>query len=328
MKDKNLLAVIAVVSFVLLLVIFWYFRQERQESLHPGYSGRVEAETVHFTSKVAGRVAAIHAEEGELLPAGSIILKLHFPELEARMNQAEGAIAAARANHEMAVNGATEFDLGRAQASLDAAEAQYDLAERSAERISAMFSDSLIAAQDYDEVMARYRAASAEKEAAALQLADLQAGTRSEQISMAEAELQRALAAREELRALYEEHEQRTDKRLMVESVNLQMGELAPSGYTLVSGYLPDEVHIRVSMPESETGKFPNGKRVKATLTATDEELELEVTSRRALPGYAVRSTAYPHSSFDEQWFEVRLHPVADGAQKIPGNGAQVIIHL
>lgn len=328
MKDKTLLAIITAVSFTLLLVILWFFMRQQEAPQHPGYSGRIVAETVHFTSKVSGRVATLHVEEGQLVPADSPLLELHFPELEAKIQQAEEAVAGARAHHEMALNGATEYDLGRSRAQVEAAQAEYELVRRSADRLTAMYSDSLIAAQEYDEMMARYQAASARKKAARLQLLDLESGTRPEQIRMARAKVQRATAALQELLGLYEERRVHTDKAIKIESVNLQPGELAPSGYTLISGYRPDEVYVRMSIPEGELGQFPNGRKVTGRLAATGREIELKVESSRVLPGYAVRSTAYPHSSFDEQWFEVRLRPAGSAVGSVPGNGAQVTLHL
>ncbi|AXJ01188.1 HlyD family secretion protein [Cyclonatronum proteinivorum] len=327
MKDLKLLALIGAVSLLLMAVIAWFAIQQRAQPLQPGYPARVVAETLHFTTKVPGRVLEVHAHEGQLMPAGSLLMTLDFPELEAKISQAEGAVGAAQAQYELALNGPSAFDTGRARASLEAAEAQYQLAKRSLDRISALYSDSLIAAQDFDEMQARYQAAAAQKQAAALLFEDLMAGTRQEKISMAQGDLQRTEATLHELRGLYEERFIRTADAVHIESVNLRRGELAPQGYTLISGYLPDQVYIRLSVPESELSHFQEGVSIHGKISANGAEGQFRVLSRRVLPGYAVRSAAFPNSSFEEQWFEIRMRPDTALLEQLPGNGAQVILY-
>jgi HlyD family secretion protein len=59
---------------------------------------------------------------------GDTLAVIDVPEIAARLDQARGAVASARAQYEMARSGATELRPASCQAQIDAAQAQYDYA--------------------------------------------------------------------------------------------------------------------------------------------------------------------------------------------------------
>ncbi len=327
MKTKPLLISVAAFSVLLISVIVLLARSQASVPVQPGYEGRIVAEQIHLSAKVPGRVKTIHVSEGMQVKQDDLLAEFDLPELRAKRNQATGALQSARAQYEMAINGATSYDRARAQASLDAARAQYDLAYRSMDRLSAMYSDSLIAAQQFEEMEANYKSAAAQLRAAQIVTNNLKSGTRHEKIAMARGDMIRAESALEEVEALLEDAVIRAPRNMMVESVSLKESELAPAGLTIVSGYAPDDVYVRLTAPESELSRFRNGTLLNGTILATGEMLPLRVVSTRALPAYATRSTAYPNHTFDENWYEIRLGISSDKQPEVFANGMSVVIH-
>lgn len=326
MNDKKLLITITIISLIIISSVFFFAFKESEQGRSPGHDGRIVAEKIHLSSKIPGRLSELYIDEGDTAEKGKLLARLDVPELIAKKEQAQAAADAAQAQFDMAKNGATVFDVARAKSSLEAATAQYSLALKSKERLEAMYSDSLIAAQEYDEMITKYRAAKAQQDASKTLLDDLKSGTREEKIRMAESDLRRALAALKEVESLLEDQNIVAPRAMIIESISLKTDELAPAGYTIISGYSPAEIYARFSMPESEIVTFRVGSIHEAKLVATSEKFSLQVQSIRKLPTYATRSSAYPARSFDEKWFEVRMVPVDDEPVPVISNGQSVVI--
>lgn len=87
-------------------------------------NGRVEADLVDVSTRLAGRVATIAVQEGDLVVAGEAIAVMDTAELEAQKARAEAAVASADAAVAVAVAG-----LARAEATLALARSELDRAE-------------------------------------------------------------------------------------------------------------------------------------------------------------------------------------------------------
>ena len=91
----------------------WWFTH-RAPPLPPGIAwsnGRLEADEIDISTKFAGRIAAVLADEGDIVRAGQVVARMDTRDLaaslqqaEAQMTQAEHNIAAARAELEQAMS--------------------------------------------------------------------------------------------------------------------------------------------------------------------------------------------------------------------------------
>ena len=72
---------------------------------------------------VGGRVAEVHVAVGDVVEAAQPLLSLDGRTAQAQLEQAQAALAAAQANHDLLVAGAASGDLRQAQASVDGAKA-------------------------------------------------------------------------------------------------------------------------------------------------------------------------------------------------------------
>jgi RND family efflux transporter MFP subunit len=107
-----------------------------QDSL--SVTGTVEARTVVVAAKVPGRVEAVHADNGDDVTAGQVLVHLESEELAARVDEATAALAAAQAREAQAEaalavqRAAAAARLSQAEAELAAARAQRDKAHAGA----------------------------------------------------------------------------------------------------------------------------------------------------------------------------------------------------
>lgn len=89
-------------------------------------SGTVEAEIIAITTETGGRIIAMHADEGDLVDRGDVLIELDTSLLRANQNQLEAAVTTARANlAEVTAPPRTE-DVAMAEAKLQQAKAARD----------------------------------------------------------------------------------------------------------------------------------------------------------------------------------------------------------
>ena len=79
--------------------------------------------------EVSGRVSHIHVSEGDHVQAGDRLLSLETDSLQTRVDQARAALKAARAQHEMLPDGASDEQEDQAQAQVEQAQAALDSAQ-------------------------------------------------------------------------------------------------------------------------------------------------------------------------------------------------------
>ena len=140
--------------------------------------GKVEREQVTVVTKVPGKIAEILVEEGNFVRAGDTLAILSIPEVDAKEEQAKGALQSADAQYNMAVKGATKGQLVQLQAKVDGLKEQYEFAKKSIGRLEALLQDSLIPQQKYDETYAKYQGARNQYLAAQAEMAEARGGAR------------------------------------------------------------------------------------------------------------------------------------------------------
>ncbi|MFP5433277.1 MAG: biotin/lipoyl-binding protein, partial [Alphaproteobacteria bacterium] len=90
-RKRKLLPLIAFLVVVILGLGLWLAYRPVPDQLQ----GMVEARELRITSKVSARITAFHVEEGQPVKTGQLLYTLDSPEVEARSEQAGGALAAA-----------------------------------------------------------------------------------------------------------------------------------------------------------------------------------------------------------------------------------------
>ena len=273
--------------------------------------GKIERDQIAVTTKIPGKIQKILVEAGQNVHKGDTLVILELPEVDAKAIQAEGALSAAQAQYEMAVKGATDGQMKQLHAKVDGLKEQYDFAQKSLDRMNNLLRDSLISQQKYDEVYAKYQGAKNQYLAGQAELADVQHGARIEQQRMALGQKERALGAVDEVNVAAKERYILAPQDMSIENINLQVGELAMAGYSLVSGYINDGTFFRVTIPESKIKDFVKGQNKTLIIPYLEnKEVQAKVETIKPLSSYANISTAYPDFEEQETLFEVHLKPV------------------
>jgi len=185
------------------------------------YSGTVETREIQIGSKVGGRVIAVPVEEGQVIKAGTSLVRFECDELKAQrvqaqasldqaqadldkmqrgnrpeeIDQAEATAKAQREAYEAAQHGPRRQEIDQAQAEFSAATADASNAEVFYQRMEKLVATDTISKQQFDDAKNKRDAAAQRAESARQRLALLQAGTRVEDLNAAKARYQQAEAA-------------------------------------------------------------------------------------------------------------------------------------
>jgi HlyD family secretion protein len=266
---------VALVLILSTLVVLRIRRQAAAESGPPGGSGEIEGIEVNLSARIAARIVALHAREGDAVKRGALIVTLDCADPEAQLADAEARVAAARAQLEasrsssVAARKEREASTSQSRASraqADALAAQRDLARRTAERYERMADAAAEAARDES----RSQAASLGHQADA---ARAQAAASSEQASAAEAsiaaaeaqvvataaQLRAAEAARDRARILVDECLVVAPRDAVVEDLPHEPGELVLAGSTLATLVDLSEVRATFYLPNAEISAVRDG---------------------------------------------------------------------
>ena len=276
------------------------------------FRGKVKFETISVSSKLAGRVSKIYVEEGQTVKKGDTLALLDIPEVNAKIIQADGAVTAAKGQLNMAYNGATVEQLNQINGQIDAGKAQLNFAQESYNRLQAMYKDSLVSLQQFDEVKMKRDMAQAQVAALEAKRNEVSKSARTEQIDQAKGQLTRAIGAKEEVLTAANEQFVIAPADMSIETISLEEGELLTPGYALFNGYKKDSVYFRFTIPESKVYDFEVGEPLTLINPFTKEEIDTKIVVIKQLAQYADITSTAPLYELSESIYELKAVPNSD----------------
>lgn len=228
-------------------------------------AGTIEARTVEVGSLVGGRVAAVEVDEGSEVEAGQLLVVLEPDLVDRRLDGQRARVAQAEAELELALEGPRDEALRRARI-------EWEAAKTDLRRLEALFADGVTDEQRRD--------AAAVREATAREtVEELERGSRNQEIAAARAavDVQRAEVAHLERQRA--ELEVRAPAAGRVESIDLRPGDLVGPNQPVASILEPDELWVRVYVPEPSLGRVAIGQAA---------ELRVDTFAERTFAGRVV----------------------------------------
>ncbi|HSD08317.1 HlyD family secretion protein [Flavobacterium sp.] len=278
--------------------------------------GKVENEQLAVVSKIPGKIIKILVKEGDFVKKGDTLAILDIPEVDAKKSQAEGAVISAKAQYSMALKGATDNQIKQLEAKKTGLKEQYEFAQKSINRLSNMLKDSLVSQQTFDETFAKYQGAQAQYNAVLAEIDEAKKGARIEQQTMALGQQDRAYGALQEVESANKERFVIAPQDMSIETITLNLGELALPGYTLFNGYISNSTYFRFTVQESQLSGFKKGQEITINIPNSDRKIKGKITIIKQLGSYGNISTAYPDYELQESLFEVKITPINSSEAK------------
>ena len=154
--------------------------------------GELLSDRVEITAEFAEPITGIAVPEGEPVTAGQTLLTLNTERAEARLRDAEAALAEATARRDELLRGPRSEQIAAARASVEGAEQELAFRRSELQRIREIHERGLAAADLLDRAVAAHDAAVADRKQKRARLEELLAGTTVEELAQAE----QAVAAR------------------------------------------------------------------------------------------------------------------------------------
>ncbi len=272
-------------------------------------TGMIEATEYDVASKIPGRVASMTVREGEEVIVGQELFRLSDREVRAKVAQAQGVVDAARAQFDMALNGARPEQLEMVERKTEASRSLFELAEATLDRMQALHRDELISDQQLDVTLQKYQAALAGLAAADAELSMVREGTRSEEQRMARGQYDRALQTLEEAESYLAESTGLAPATGIVTRLYAEIGELVATGYPVLSILDPDDAWAELNLPETELNHIRVGDTLSGTIRGLGQSVEFRVENIAAMADFANWRAQDDRGTFEVRSFTVTLRP-------------------
>jgi HlyD family secretion protein len=215
-------------------------------------SGTIETDEVRVASRYGGRVENFLAREGDNLKAGQLIMELGAPELAARRNQIGAQLAEFEA-------GPRKEELDAAKHDWEAVEAELDQARADAKRAEELFAQKTISQTEREQTATRARSLERNSAAAKSRYELLVAGTRSERIAQARAQLAEIDTQLKEMKIF-------APSDSVLEVLSVKVGDVLAANREVATLLLPEHLWVRVYVPEPWLGHIQLGETVKVSV--------------------------------------------------------------
>ncbi|WP_180020753.1 MULTISPECIES: HlyD family secretion protein [unclassified Acinetobacter] len=307
-KSALIKLVIGIVLVLLLALIafgLWKSYQPKQVELQ----GRVEAETIHISTKVPSRIEEIYVHDGEKVQAGQALVRLTSPELDAKKQQALAALQSAQALQSTAERGSQQENIDSLYANWQSLKAQQQLAQTTYQRGQNLYKEGVISRQRRDEMQAAAVSAAQMTEASYQQYARAKRGSTPQQQSSADAQVKIAQAALAEANALEAETKLFAPSNGTISKTYGKVSELVAMGVPVVSLIQDDSLWISLNVREDQYAQVYQLKTMQGFIPALNKSAEFKIDHIEAEGEFATIKTTRQTGGYDIRSFKVQLKP-------------------
>lgn len=262
MNSKKVIVPLIVIS-VILAGIFagWKVYQ----SQHPPYLtlyGNVDIRSVNMSFRVAGRLAALDVDEGDVIKSGEPLGLLDNAPFQIAVRQAQANVDAAQAQYDLMIAGYRDEEIAQVAAQVESAQSAYDYAQSFYQRQQGMWATHAVSANDLQNAHVTREQAKATLTAAKDKLRQYRSGNRPQEIAQALAVLQQVNAelAQAQLNLTDTTLLAPADGTILVRSV--EPGTLLNAGSTVLTLALTRPVWVRAYVSEAHLGQAQPGREV------------------------------------------------------------------
>lgn len=271
MEQRRIPRVVLLVLATLLIVglasWFWGLMRSHKAPTELVLYGNVDIRQVELAFNGQERIATMSAREGERVHKGQLLATLDRQRLEYTVAQAKAQAAAQQEIVARLEAGSRPEEIRQAKSAVQAAEADANIAERTARRLASLVASSAVSRQQADEAAASAKLTKARLQEAREALKLALAGPRQEDIAAAKATLQAYEAA------LGLAEKQLTDANLyapvdgVIQDRLLEPGDMASPSRPVYTVALDESLWVRTYVSVPDLGKVRLGM---AALVSTD----------------------------------------------------------
>ncbi|MVX64278.1 HlyD family efflux transporter periplasmic adaptor subunit [Clostridium chromiireducens] len=230
---------------------------------------------VNVASKISARVSDISVNVGAVVNQGDTVIKLDTQDLQAQVDQAQAAVNTANANLANAMNSTRPEQIAQAQAALDSAKATYDVAKKNYDRTKALTDAGAATEVQLETAKQQLTSAESGQKSAEEQLEMLENGATETSIDVCKAQVQQAEEALKTAQIVLNNGTITAPISGKVTLKNINKGEIASPGSTLISISNPDTLCVNAYAPLNIIKDLKEGQAVTVKVSGIkDSEFE------------------------------------------------------
>ena len=304
--NNILLAVLGFIAVVVVVGLLGFFLLGRSPEI---IQGEVEVSEYRISSKVPGRILELRVKEGDYVHVGDTLAILDAPEVQAKKTQAQSAQDAAAAMSDMAQAGARQEQVSGAYQLWQQAKAGLEIAQKTYDRVQRLYDEGVMTAQKRDEAFANFKALQAQEKAAKSQYDMAVNGARQQEKRAAQAQVNRARGAVQEVQSYIRETVQISNVEGEVSSIYPKVGELIGTGSPIMSIAVMSDLWGTFNVREDKLNGLKVGDTFTAFVPAFSKELKMKVFYIKDEGSYAVWKATKASGQYDLKTFEVKARP-------------------
>ncbi len=247
--------------------------------------GQLESDRIELVAEFSELITSIDVTEGDVLDVGAIVMRQDSARIDIRIEESKANIRRIEAILAEQLSGPRAETIDAARANLSAAQIERSYRENELNRLAGLRERSLTSAESVDSAQNLLNAAVARTELVSAQLAELEAGTRQEQIDQTNGQLEQARAQLASLQL---------DKRRLtiisttggiVDSLPFELGERPRQGDVVAVLLSGDQPYARLYIPEPMRVQIRVGSQLQiavdglpGTLTGTVRRVASEAS--------------------------------------------------
>lgn len=284
--------------------------------------GSIETKEIDINSKLAGKIEEIKVSEGDKVKKGDVLIILEGKtylakreQAQAAVKAAEGQVKAAEAAKQAALAQAQKARNGTRSQELAQAKAAYDLAEKTYNRIKALYESGACSQATYDEAYSNYEVYRQKYEEAKQGAREEDKSAANASVSQAESaieaykgQLNQAQGVLDEINTYIEDTVIRAPIDGTVTSINVEEGELVTTGMPLTTVSDMNKPWVEVYVKETDLSIIKLGSEVEVKLQAyPNERFSGKIVRVNEKPDFATKRATNNNGEFDVLSFGVKV---------------------
>lgn len=317
-----LFSVIAVILCILLIFSYLHYKSnllavEREQKIE--FTGNIEAEDIMLSFKIPGKLSSLLVNEGDSVKKGQVVATLDTEEMVLKVSEAQAGVEAYRAQVVKAGNavelqsGVSKSQVSAARAAVEQAQAGYNLAEATWERISGLYENGAVSSQQRDEVQAQFNASLGKLNEARAALD--KAISSEQQITLSENDVSSAQAQLALAQTKYEQAVTYLDNASLSAPADgivtlkvMKAGEMVAAGTPILKITDLNKISVKVYVPETKIARVNLGQKAKVSVQGLPgQEFEGTVTWINSAAEFATQKAVNDQYDQDIRSFEVKV---------------------
>lgn len=289
--------------------------------------GQIEATEIRISGKLPGRVDTFLVAEGQTVSRGDTLVGISSPEAYAKLQQASAMENVAKYQNEKIDEGTRLQIIRTAEELWNKSKTDLQLARTTFQRIQALYRDSVVSAQRYDEAEALYKVALSAERATYQQYLLAKDGAQKQDRESARSMVIVAQGTVNEVQSVLQDAWLTAPANGEIATIYAQCGELVGTGTPLMNLVILEDCHVVLNVREDYLPHFRMGKIFQGKVPALGNELRpFKVNYISPLGSFATWKSTDKDNGYDMRTFEIHALPMekADGLRP----GMSVLVEL